>query len=258
MQITVMTFNLRYDKPDPGERQWQNRVAAIASLIQHYHPDVLGTQEGKQHQLQELQQLLPEYKFVGGDRTGTGTGEYCSIVYHPQSLNLQETRDFFLSDTPEIPGSITWGNRLPRMATWANFQVVNSEFSLVLTNTHLDHETAQARKLGANLITQRLNGFTPEKYLLVTGDFNAAPDTPERRSFLSPLANGQQLQDPLARLPLKAQNTFHDFTGKAWDAIDTIYCDRRFQIESVIIDRQQWKGVWPSDHFPVIVTLTFS
>jgi hypothetical protein len=35
MQITVMTFNLRYDKPDPGVHQWIKRVGAIASLIQY-------------------------------------------------------------------------------------------------------------------------------------------------------------------------------------------------------------------------------
>ena len=80
--------------------------------------------------------------------------------------------------------------------------------------------------------------------------------SPERQIFLSPLANGKKLQDPLATLPLEQQKTFHDFTGAAWDAIDTIYCDRYFSVEQVIINRQQWEGVWPSDHFPVIVKLT--
>ena len=105
--------------------------------------------------------------------------------------------------------------------------------------------------------------FPLKNYLLLTGDFNANPNTLERQIFLSPLANGKQLQDPLDTLPLEQQKTFHNFTGQAWDAIDTIYCDRcadqryrSFSVEQVIIDRQQWEGVWPSDHFPVIVKLT--
>ncbi|MEA5577227.1 endonuclease/exonuclease/phosphatase family protein [Anabaena sp. UHCC 0451] len=251
MKLTVITFNLRYDKPDPGVHQWEKRVGAIASVIQHYQPDLLGTQEGKAHQLRDLQALIPEYNFIGGDRTGTGTSEHCAIFYHPQRLKLQKTQDFYLSDTPEIPGSITWGTRLPRMATWANFQVGNPSISLTILNTHLDHENAQARELGAALVNQRLMEFPPDDYLLLTGDFNANPNTTARQIF----ADNHKIQDALATLTLEKQKTFHDFTGEAWDAIDTIYCDRRFQIEQVIIDHQKWADVWPSDHFPVIVQL---
>jgi endonuclease/exonuclease/phosphatase family metal-dependent hydrolase len=253
MQITIMTFNLRYDKPDPGVRQWGKRVGAIASLIQHYQPDLLGTQEGKSHQIEQLRHLLPEYQTIGGDRTGTGKGEHCTIFYNPQRLQLQQTADFFLSDTPEIPGSITWGNRLPRMATWGNFAVNHTNIIITLLNTHLDHENSQARELGATLITQRLAEFPPENHLLVTGDFNANPHNPARQIFLS--TNNKNIQDSLTKLSLENQKTFHDFTGEAGDAIDTIYYDSRFKLEQVIIDRQQWEGLWPSDHFPVIVTL---
>jgi hypothetical protein len=68
---------------------------------------LLGTQEGKSHQLADLQSLLPEYNIIGGDRTGTVTGEHCAIFYNPQYLKLEETQDFYLSDTPDVPGSIT-------------------------------------------------------------------------------------------------------------------------------------------------------
>ncbi|TAF11039.1 MAG: endonuclease/exonuclease/phosphatase family protein [Nostocales cyanobacterium] len=252
MKITVMSFNLRYDKPDPGMHQWKKRVGAIASVIQYYKPDLLGTQEGKPHQLRDLQALLPDYKFIGGDRTGTGQGEHCAVFYNSQLLKLQQTKDFYLSDTPDIPGSITWETRLPRMATWANFVVGNPSISLTIINTHLDHESAKARELGAALVSLRLMEFPSEDYLLLTGDFNANPNTLARII----LADNHKIQDALATLSLEQQKTFHEFTGEAGNAIDTIYCDRRLQIEQVIIDRQQWEGVWPSDHFPVIVKLS--
>lgn len=252
MSITVMTFNLRYDKPDPGIQQWGKRFTAIASLIQHYQPDLLGTQEGKIHQLVDLQSLLPEYQYIGGDRTGTGNGEHCAIFYKPQVLKLQETRDFYLSDTPEIPGSITWGNRLPRMATWGTFTINNYPISITIVNTHLDHENVKARDLGAALVNVKLTQFSAENYLLLTGDFNTSPHNTARTIF----ANNPQIQDSLGSIPLEKQKTFHNFTGSAWDAIDTIYCDRRFQIQQVIIDDQQWEGLWPSDHFPVIAKIS--
>jgi endonuclease/exonuclease/phosphatase family metal-dependent hydrolase len=257
MKITVMTFNLRYDKPDPEERQWQNRVGAITSLIKHYQPDLLGTQEGKAHQIADLKALLPEYNVIGGDRTGTGNGEHCTIFFHSQSLFCQHTQDFYLSDTPHIPGSITpsWGNRLPRMATWGKFTILNTNYSLNIVNTHLDHESVTAREFGAALIYRRLGELSPDDYLLLTGDFNAQSQTKERQIFLSTLANNIKLQDAVTNLPYSQQKTIHEFTGNAWGAIDTIYCDRRFLIGKVITDRQKWQGVWPSDHFPVIVTL---
>lgn len=252
MQIRVMTFNLRCDKPDPGVRQWEKRVGAIASVIQHYQPDLVGTQEGKPNQLLDLQALLPEYKFVGGDRTGTGQDEHCAIFYQPENLKLQQTQDFYLSDTPEIPGSITWETRLPRMATWANFTVSHSGISLTIVNTHLDHEVPKARELGSGLLSLRLMEFPAEDYLLLTGDFNANSRTLERII----LSDNYRIQDTLASLSLQKQKTFHDFTGEPLDARDTIYCDRRFHIEQVIIENQQWQDVWPSDHFPVIVKLS--
>ncbi|MCZ2201731.1 endonuclease/exonuclease/phosphatase family protein [Cylindrospermopsis raciborskii] len=251
MQITVMTFNLRCDKPDPGERCWQKRVGAIACMIENYQPELWGTQEGQPHQLRDLQVLLPDYEFVGGDRTGTGKGEHCAIFYKRGKLQLRETQDFYLSDTPEIPGSITWGTRLPRMVTWANFIVEDLGFSVTMMNTHLDHEVSRARELGAGLVSLRLMNFPTEDYLLLTGDFNAGPKSLERII----LADNYRIKDVLGNLPLESQKTFHDFTGQAWDPRDTIYCDRRWQINQVIIDDQRWEGIWPSDHFPVIVKL---
>jgi len=65
MEIKVMSFNLRYDKPDPGENAWTVRKEAVASLISHYAPDIIGTQEGKAHQLLDLHRLLaglPEFR----------------------------------------------------------------------------------------------------------------------------------------------------------------------------------------------------
>jgi endonuclease/exonuclease/phosphatase family metal-dependent hydrolase len=199
MTITLMSFNLRCDKPDPGERQWRKRVGAIAKLIQHYHPDLLGTQEGKPNQIADLKALLPEYKFIGGDRTGTGLGEHCNILFNPEICQLQKTEDFYLSDTPEIPGSITpaWGNRLPRMVTWGTFLLGESQIPLTMLNTHLDHESAIARKNGADLINQIIAqdlAFSRENYLFITADFNANPHTPEREIF----ANNDRFQDVLS------------------------------------------------------------
>jgi endonuclease/exonuclease/phosphatase family metal-dependent hydrolase len=228
----------------------------VAALITHHAPDIIGTQEGKAHQLLDLHRLLPNYQSVGSDRTGTGTGEHCAIFYDTHRLTCVANGDFFLSDTPEIPGSISsnWGNPLPRMASWAVFaSAAGGEQKITVFNTHFDYRSAQARELGAMLISDRLSQLKPaESYLFVTGDFNAASGTVPREALKRPLPNGINLYDALANVEVEHQLSFHDFTGKAFAAVDTIYYDSRVSLRTVKVDTDQWKGIWPSDHFPVV------
>lgn len=255
--MKVISFNLRYDKPDPGNNAWKYRLKGITELIHSYSPDIIGTQELLPHQMYDFLGQLPAYQCVGNDRTGTGKGEYCAIFYRPELLCLA-TGDFFLSETPEIPGSISenWGNRIPRMATWATFSDENKQ-KFTLFNTHLDYRSQKAREFGAKLICERMNQIpSNDLFLLLTGDFNAEPKTIERQTFLKPLSNNIQLFDALADVPVSKQNTFHDFTGKAFAAIDTIYYDSRLQLQQVKIDTGRWLEVWPSDHFPVIAEVS--
>jgi endonuclease/exonuclease/phosphatase family metal-dependent hydrolase len=255
MEIKVMSLNLRYDKPDPGDNAWTVRKEAVAALITHHAPDIVGTQEGMAHQLLDLHRLLPDYQSVGNERIGNGTGEHCAIFYRTQRLRCLVNSDFFLSDTPEIPGSISsdWGNPIPRMASSAVFAVAGEEKTVTVFNTHLDYKSPKAQELGVMLIRDRLNHLKPaETYTFLTGDFNAVPGTVPREALKRPLPNGIYLNDALADVELEHQLSFHDFTGKAFVAIDTIYYDSRFSLQQVKVDSEQRQGIWPSDHFPVV------
>ena len=262
MEIKVMSFNLRYDKPDPGENAWTVRKESVAALIAHHAPDIIGTQEGKAHQLLDLHRLLPDYQSVGSDRTGAGTGEHCAIFYRTQRLRCLDTSDFALSETPEIPGSISsdWGNPLPRMTSWAVFtSAMGKEQKITVFNTHLDYRSARARELGAILIRDRLSRVDlTDSYLFLTGDFNADPGTAPRDALKHPLPNGVNLHDALTGIELQHQQSFHDFTGKAFAAVDTIYYDSRVSLRNVKVDTLAWKGIWPSDHCPVVGDFVFT
>lgn len=255
MEVRVMSFNLRYDKPDSGNHAWMVRKQAVAALIAHYAPDIIGTQEGLAHQLLDLHRLLPDYQSVGSDRTGTNTGEYCAIFYRTERLKCLKNQDFCLSDNPEIPGSMSaaWGNPVPRMASYGVFAVASEARTVTVFNTHLDYKSARARELGAMLIRDRIGHLDfSESYLFLTGDFNAAPGTIPREALQSSLPNGVTLHDVLATVELEHQLSFHDFTGQAIAAVDTIYYDSRVSLGYVKVDTRQWLGIWPADHFPVV------
>lgn len=250
-----MTLNLRYDKPDPGNNAWKFRRYAIAQLIQQYDPDFIGTQEGKANQLLDLHRLLPSYQSIGSNRMGDGTGEHCAIFYQIQRYNCVNSKDFWLSETPHLVGSITpeWENLFPKMVSWGVLSSLETQQQVTIFNTHLDYQSQQSRKLSVQLIQKHLCQIKPEQsHVILTGDFNAEPDSEERKLLLEPLENQIQLLDVLADINLKAQKTFHDFTGKATAAVDTIYYDHRLQLKSVTIDSNWIDYIWPSDHFPVI------
>lgn len=253
--LKLMTFNLRYDRPDPGDRNWAVRKDSISELINHYQPDLIGTQELKANQLSELKKLLPNYESVGRDRQGDSTDEYCRIFYKKSIITCLETGDFCLSETPNILGSVTsdWENNLPRMVTWGIFQISDRSPSITLLNTHFPHLSVKAQEFSAKLIIEYCAQLDlTESYLFLTGDFNAPPQSRARKTLKQPLSDLTQLNDALENFSLGKQMTFHDFTGKAFKAIDTIYCDRRVKLKQVAIDNQRWKGIFPSDHFPVI------
>ncbi|NEN90438.1 MAG: endonuclease/exonuclease/phosphatase family protein [Okeania sp. SIO3H1] len=258
MGIKIITFNIRYDKPDPGNYRWEVRKNAVASLIYEYTPDIIGTQEVKVNQLLDLQQLLPNYYSLGGDRRGTGNDEHCAIFYQKDRLNCLDHGDFWLSETQDVPGSITssWGNHLPRIASWARFNIFEDNRQIVIINTHLDYDSKKARELGAKLIfdslqTEKLNP-DKESFIFVTADFNDQPGSNARNTFLNPLKNGLCLLDVLSDLKLSKQMTYNDFTDKAFLAIDTIYYDSRLNLHSVKVENKKYDGILPSDHFPVV------
>lgn len=255
MTIKIITFNLRYDKPDPGNAAWKVRKEAVAAIIKKHQPDAIGTQEGKGHQVLDLLGLLPEYASLGSDRTGTGSDERCAIFYRKERLICLEAGDFWLSETPDTPGSITpsWGHHLPRMATWGIFEVLGETGKITIVNTHLDYQSQLAREKGAELICDRLNNFYSEaSFLFVTGDFNAEPNSHARKTFLKPLNGGIKLLDATADLSSKNRMTYNDFSDRAFAAIDTIYYDSRLKLQQIQIDSSRIDSILPSDHFPVV------
>ena len=65
---------------------------------------------------------LPAYTWFGESRKGSTEDEHMGVFYRKDRLRVRDSGNFWLSDTPDVPGSRTWGNILPRMVTWARFE----------------------------------------------------------------------------------------------------------------------------------------
>jgi len=169
----VMTFNIRYDEPRDNENAWPNRKELVANTIRFHQADFVGVQEALKRQLNDLERLLPQFAWVGvGRDDGIDKGEYSAILYRRDRFVLLETATFWLSQTPEVPGSKGWDAAYPRIVTWARFKDRKTEKIFFHFNTHFDHRGVRSREESATLLRREIGKVAGAKPVVVTGDFN--------------------------------------------------------------------------------------
>ncbi|KQK21506.1 hypothetical protein BRADI_1g61210v3 [Brachypodium distachyon] len=188
--ITVMTLNLQEgDQPSGSPNCWENRRDICVSVITSYCPAILCTQQGFRCQLDYLQQCLPGYEQFGISRKGSEdtSDEYCTILYEKEKVELTEGGTFWLSESPSVPGSISWGATAPCIATWATFRLKRVEppgFSFQIVNTNLDVDSPRARRRSALLTWQHIASLPPNLPVIYCGGFNTQKESMTGRFLL--------------------------------------------------------------------------
>ncbi|HYO24461.1 MAG TPA: endonuclease/exonuclease/phosphatase family protein [Lacipirellulaceae bacterium] len=249
--VRVMTFNIRYNTPADGDNRWDARRDLAIKTIADYRPDVLGVQEALRDQVDALTLALPGYACVGVGREADGGGEYSPLLLRMRRFDVMAAGTIWLSDTPDVPGSRTWGNTLPRICTWARVLDRATGRRVALFNTHWDHQSQPAREGSGRLIAERVAQLAAAgEPAIVVGDFNAAPDNPAIRLLTR---QGALLTDTYGVLyPDDAAGTFHGFTGTPLTGkIDGVFVSKGWSTREAAIVRVEHQGRRPSDHFPV-------
>ena len=122
--ITMASYNIRYNNPDDAEEGngWKQRCPNICDIINFEEPVFFGAQEVLVDQLHDMQKLLPDYSYLGvGRDDGKEAGEYAAIFYRKDRLEVMDSGNFWLSETPEKP-SKGWDAVCVRICTWALFK----------------------------------------------------------------------------------------------------------------------------------------
>lgn len=256
--LRTMTFNIRYGTANDGAHSWPNRRAHVIDVIRDHAPHVLGVQEALRGQLDELAAALPRHREIGvGRDDGRTAGEYAALYVDSVRFEVIGHGTFWFSDTPAVAGSMTWGNRIPRICTWARLVDRATRDTLRVYNLHWDHESQPSRQKAAGQLLDRLtsDGSATDR-VVVLGDFNADEGNPAYRTVVTD--SRLALRDAFRAVLRDARvvGTFNGFRGDSTGGmIDHVLAGAGWRVLAAGIDRRRYGTLWPSDHFPVWAVL---
>jgi len=257
--IDVMTLNIRLDFPGDSANAWPHRAAIVSGFINEQLPDLLGMQEVLWHQYQYLDSALAGYGSVAAGRDdGAMKGEACPVFYRLGRFDNLESGTFWLSATPEVPGSVGWGAALTRIATWVRLYDKTLNDTLFYINTHFDHISDSARMMSSGVLLVKVRELAGDEQFIITGDFNAAPGS----LAIERMKEGNLAVDSYTIS--ETAPTGEDYTFNGWKdesdgrRIDYIFVRNGMKVLSHETYRVIENGVFISDHWPVEARVAIS
>lgn len=279
-ELRLLSFNIRMSYGEVGKpTEWKHRRDFVAEIIANGKYDFVGIQEAiitdkpDLNQVKDLKRLLPGYGLLTRSRmVSTTEGESTPILWRKDRWEMDEKEHgvFWLSDTPDVPQSITWGNACPRTVVWGKFHELQdgkrSGRVVYFINTHFDHVSEKARQLAAVQIADFIAKNVKEgETAFVTGDLNCGESSQAIR-YLSGKEAEIQAEDVKSPAPMvdtfrvvnpdeKNVQTFHGYRDlKFAEKIDFIFMFGDLKVKSAKIIREK-KEIYPSDHFPINAVL---
>ncbi len=250
--ICIMSSNVRTWSPlDMGKKSWFYRADLLIKNIEGEKPDILCFQEVTKMHYDYLNESLKGYDNVIQYRDKSPFSEGCPVYYNVSRFELKDKGSFWLSETPEVM-SKDWNSACYRICSYVILTDKASGKDLVVFNTHLDHISDEARINGIAVVLDKIKQFggLPS---IITGDFNAEEDSETYKSATENFLDAKyQLENPMKGA------TYQGF-GKELDRENIDY----FMISKTGIGVKDYKildktydGVYPSDHFPIVMSFT--
>lgn len=251
--ISVMTFNVRYDNPsDP--LTWDERRNQVVDVIRYY--DIVGVQEALGHQYEFLSLSVSRFAHYGvGRDDGAAAGEFCPIFWNSKRFDLLHAETIWLSEDGAV-GEPGWDAELPRVATDVMLFDRNTKQTVRVINTHFSHTGERARLASASLLRLRLSRSSADINVLL-GDLNAEMGAPALDVLVG---EGSALTDAHNSADTRCRQSFGTFTGFATSGlsgatrIDHILTDCK-QVTWYCVDERIVGRYYISDHLPVYVML---
>lgn len=277
--FNLATYNLRNANATDSinGNPWMPRCRMIASMVKFHDFDIFGTQEGLRAQLNTLKAELPGYEYIGVGRSdGKEAGEHSAIFYNTDIFSCEESGNFWLSETPDVPGSKGWDAAWERICTWGRFRHLDTGIEFYYFNLHTDHQGKKARVNGVNLVLDKIREIAGNSTVFLSGDFNVTQHNICYRN----ICNSGILEDAHEKsdFVFEPNGTYNDWkpNGMTNGRIDHIFVSDAVKVNRFGVLTETFRSVndknvnmetdkkyldnvvkcniqLPSDHFPVLI-----
>jgi endonuclease/exonuclease/phosphatase family metal-dependent hydrolase len=248
-QLTVLTINLRRQDEGDGPNNWPLRKHSTAQCILDAAPHLFGTQEGRKPQVMSLLEKLDGYNVADGHRDWDPNRFYPCVFYRRDAVKVLDSGDRWLSKTPELHASKSWGSAFPRLGSWARCEIVSTGRELIFACAHLDFTSSEARTGQAEVLLELLNEVNPDGLpVILVGDFNDTPGSEAYHEVTNYYDDAWLRCNP----DENGADTWHGFTGRGQRGrLDWILISHDIAVQDIEIIHTSYNGIYPSDHFPV-------
>ncbi len=258
----VMTANIRVDLPEDDVKKlgWRDRREYCINVIKKYQPDIVGFQEVFFRQNIDLRKEFKDYYFLGYDGPEmAGVTEYAGIAKNPllirkSRFELLSVGNYWLSETPHVAGSESWGTYRARHVNYAILRDLVTGKDFRFLNTHLTTKTTETKVKQAQMIVADSKQYKADFPEILTGDFNASPTSEPIKvvkegnftdAYLA--VNGTEFDGATGHGFLG--DTFEKVKNKKGHRIDYIFTKGPLKAKKAVVITDQKNGVYPSDHY---------
>ena len=251
-EIAVMSCNLRCINPqDMFKKSWYYRADLIIKNIEKYQPSIIGFQEATKSQYKYVCDCLAGFDSVIEYRDSTPVAEGCPVFYRSDIYTLVDKGSFWLSETPDVM-SKSWGSACYRICSYVILEEKDTQKQFVVFNTHLDHVSEEARIRGIGIVLEKIKQFGSLPSIIM-GDFNAVEDSVTYADVTKDFLDAKY----------QTENTMQGCTYQNFGAELDRDCIDYFMISKTGIKVSEYRivqdlydGVYPSDHFPILMKFT--
>ena len=238
--------------------QADTRRPVMKEVLTPYDADSMGFQEVTWRWKEWLAEDYPGYTQLGimryGDNyKGNASNELDLLMYKTDKFDLIRQETIWLSDTPYVEASKTWGGTNPCTFVYAHLKLKSTGEEIVHFTTHFSHDSDEAKTKSGPQMSQFIYDYMQKHgdlAIYATGDYNIDPKHSSYNDMTS------VLQDPY----YVAKEKYGYNTGGALDIeggflkeptsrIDFIFINNSAMIvdKYEVIDKNI-NGIQPSDH----------
>lgn len=255
--LNIASCNIRFENPKDGVNDWPNRKPLLLEALRDFSPDILGTQEGREPQIRNLHEGIAHLSLADDHRQWLESRMYPTIFFNPERLHCLQSGDIWLSETPQVPGSVSFQSMFPRLCTWTILEMKQTDVQFLVINVHLDHVRPKTRLAQITVLIDEVEKINSQNLpVILLGDFNEDP----RGDVRNHITNRWNLNDAWNLLGKKEQGSFHQFDGNTNHdmRIDWILTSEHFNCQNIYFYQESKENIFPSDHFPLFGVYQFT